>query len=95
LASSNQGSEEFYKNNGYIIKEPFSWKFETISYANIPQIPPNIVADGIEKALKTGFNNDVEVTIQVCAAKYYKFLRSITKNDYNYHAISKLRKRPF
>lgn len=79
LASSNQGSEEFYKNNGYIIKEPFSWKFETISYANMPQIPPHLVADGIEKALKIGFVNDVEVTMAGCAAKYGKFLLSIAQ----------------
>lgn len=77
LASSNQGSSEFYKNNGYIIQEPFSWKFEMISYANMPKLPKELVVDGIERALSTGFKNEIKVDMNNCARQYLDFLQSI------------------
>lgn len=77
LASTNQGSKELYGGNGYIIKEPFEWDFKLISYANMPRIPPKIVADGITKALATGYHNEVDVSMSSCAMKYKKFLEDI------------------
>lgn len=81
LASSNQGSAELYGGNGYIIPEPFQWNFKPISYSKMPTIEPKAVSDGIDRALSTGYCNDIDVSMESCAENYRKFLHSIVYNN--------------
>lgn len=79
LASSNQGSNEVYQGNGYIIPEPIEWKFDEIAYSRMRQIPPGVVADGIEKALSIGYKKNIDVSMDSCAAKYAAFLQKVIR----------------
>lgn len=80
LASSNQGSAEVYQGNGYIIEEPINWEFEQIAYSKMNQIPPEIVANGIEQAISIGYNKEIDVSMDACAQKYVKFFRKFARN---------------
>ena len=79
LASSNQGSAELYGGNGYIIQEPFKWQYNLISYNQMPQIPPQMVSEGIERALLKGYAHDVDVSMATCAARYKSFIESVSR----------------
>ncbi len=78
LATNNNGAIEVLGGNrninGYIIEE--KWDFKPIHYSKMPQLKPDLVADGIEKALNSDYLK-VDVSMQTCAAKYIAFMEKL------------------